>query len=109
MSDDCPLCLLEISFLSFFIVVHQAAKIETPGIHRKRLPRVFPGETTTTNDIIKLHGKEKLPVEYLPQRRRNGEKEKKVKPVEASVTDKFKKGAEKETKEEKKARKVKGL
>ncbi|XP_066349456.1 uncharacterized protein [Miscanthus floridulus] len=80
-------------------------KIETPGIPRKRLPRVFPGETTTTNDIIKLHGKEKLPVEYLPQRRRNGEK-KKVKPVEASVTDKLKKGAENETKEEKKARKA---
>ncbi|XP_062215504.1 uncharacterized protein LOC133916039 [Phragmites australis] len=81
-------------------------KIETPGNPRKWLPRVFPGETATTNDIIKLQGKEKLPVDYLPQRKRNGVKEKKVKPAEASSAASFKKEAQKETKEEKKARKA---
>ncbi|GJN40810.1 hypothetical protein PR202_gn00113 [Eleusine coracana subsp. coracana] len=81
-------------------------KIETPGNRRKRLPRVFPGETATTNDLIKLHGKEKLPVDYLPQRKRNGEKEKKVKPAEAFNAEKVKKEVHKETKEEKKARKA---
>lgn len=106
-SDESEVWDCETIVSTFSNLDNHPGKIETPGIPRKRLPRVFPGETTTTNDIIKLHGKEKLPVEYLPQRRRNGEKEKKVKPVEASVTDKFKKGAEKETKEEKKARKVK--
>ncbi|KAL5680436.1 hypothetical protein ACJX0J_006821, partial [Zea mays] len=105
-SDESEVWDCETIVSTFSNLDNHPGKIETPGIHRKRLPRVFPGETTTTNDIIKLHGKEKLPVEYLPQRRRNGEKEKKVKPVEASVTDKFKKGAEKETKEDKKARKA---
>ncbi|TVU46865.1 hypothetical protein EJB05_06437 [Eragrostis curvula] len=81
-------------------------KIETPGNRRKRLPKVFPGETATTNDIIKLHGKEKLPVDYLPQRKRIAEKEKKVKSAEASSAEKIKKEAQKETKEEKKARKA---
>ncbi|KAL6650019.1 hypothetical protein ACP70R_014243 [Stipagrostis hirtigluma subsp. patula] len=81
-------------------------KIETPGNPKRRLPRVFPGETATTKDIIKLQGKEKLPVDYLPQRKRNSDKEKKVKPAEASVAEKIKKEAHKETKEEKKARKA---
>lgn len=81
-------------------------KIQTPGNPRKQLPKVFPGETATTKDIIKLQGKEKLPVDYLPQRKRNSEKEKKTKPIEASSAENFKKGAQKETKEEKKARKA---
>lgn len=105
-SDESEVWDCETIVSTFSNLDNHPGTIETPGISRARFPRVFPGETTTTNDIIKLHGKEKLPVEYLPQRRRNGEKEKKVKPVEASVTDKFKKGAEKETKEEKKARKA---
>jgi protein LTV1 len=57
--------------------------------------------------MIKLHGKEKLPVDYLPQRKRNGEKEKKVKPAEVLSAEKCRKEVQKETKEEKKARKVK--
>ncbi|KAL6878375.1 hypothetical protein ACP4OV_012545 [Aristida adscensionis] len=81
-------------------------KIEAPGNPRKRLPRVFPGETATTKDIIKLQGKEKLPIDYLPQRKRNSEKEKKLKPAEASIGEKIKKEAHKLTKEEKKARKA---
>jgi protein LTV1 len=85
-------------------------KIQTPGNPRNRLPKVFPGETATTKDIIKLHGKEKLPVDYLPQRKRKTEKEKKPKPTEAepedSDTEYFKKVVQKETKDEKKARKV---
>lgn len=86
-------------------------KIQTPRNPRNRLPKVFPGETATTNDIIKLHGKEKLPVDYLPQRKRKSEKEKKPKPAEAeaeaeaSDTEYFKKVVQKETKDEKKARK----
>ncbi|XP_062211385.1 uncharacterized protein LOC133912584 [Phragmites australis] len=81
-------------------------QIKTLGNPRKRLPRVFPGETATTKDIIKLQGKEKLPVDYLPQRKRNGEKEKKVKTAEASSGEKIKKEVHKETKDEKKARKA---
>ena len=104
-SDESEVWDCETIVSTFSNLDNHPGKIETPGIPKKRLPRVFPGETATTNDIIKLHGKEKLPVEYLPQRKRAGEKEKKVKPAE--VADKFKKGAEKETKEEKKARKVK--
>uniref|UniRef100_A0ACD5YLA8 Uncharacterized protein n=1 Tax=Avena sativa TaxID=4498 RepID=A0ACD5YLA8_AVESA len=82
-------------------------KIQTPGNPKNRLPKVFPGETATTKDIIKLHGKEKLPVDYLPQRKRKSEKEKKPKPVEAEASDTeyFKKIVQKETKDEKKARK----
>ncbi|BAF12120.1 uncharacterized protein [Oryza sativa Japonica Group] len=81
-------------------------KIQTPGNPKNRLPKVFPGETATTKDIIRLQGKERLPVEYLPQRKRNGEKEKKAKPTETPSAESFKKGAQKETKEEKKARKA---
>ena len=85
-------------------------KIQTPGNPKNRLPKVFPGETATTKDIIKLYGKEKLPVDYLPQRKRKSEKEKKPKPAdaeaEASDTEYFKKVVQKETKDEKKARKV---
>jgi len=82
-------------------------KIQTPN-PRNRLPKVFPGETATTKDIIKLHGKEKLPVDYLPQRKRKSEKEKKPKSAEAeaSYTEYFKKVVQKETKDEKKARKA---
>ncbi|KQK21533.1 hypothetical protein BRADI_1g61380v3 [Brachypodium distachyon] len=82
-------------------------KIHTPGNPRNRLPKVFPGETARTKDIIKLQGKEKLPVEYLPQRKRNSEKEKKAKPAEVESTgdEYFKKVVQKETKDEKKARK----
>lgn len=108
-SDESEVWDCETIVSTFSNLDNHPGKIDTPGIPRKRLPRVFPGETATTNDIIKLHGKERLPVEYLPQRKRNTEKEKKVKPSDASITDKFGKGAEKETKEEKKARKVKRL
>ncbi|CAN6306488.1 unnamed protein product [Urochloa humidicola] len=104
-SDESEIWDCETIVSTFSNLDNHPGKIETPGIPKRRLPRVFPGETATTNDIIKLHGKEKLPVEYLPQRKKGGEKEKKVKPAEAA-TDKFKKGAEKETKEEKKARKA---
>ncbi|CAN6289319.1 unnamed protein product [Urochloa humidicola] len=105
-SDESEIWDCETIVSTFSNLDNHPGKIETPGIPRRRIPRVFPGETATTNDIIKLHGKEKLPVEYLPQRKRGGEKEKKVKLAEASTADKFKKGAEKETKEEKKARKA---
>ncbi|XP_044397879.1 uncharacterized protein [Triticum aestivum] len=82
-------------------------KIQTPGNPKNRLPKVFPGETATTKDIIKLHGKEKLPVDYLPQRKRKVEKEKKAKPTESSDAEYFEKVVvQKETKDEKKARKV---
>ncbi|XP_047084471.1 protein LTV1 homolog [Lolium rigidum] len=84
-------------------------KIQAPRNPRNLLPKVFPGETATTKDIIKLHGKEKLPVDYLPQRKRKSEKEKKPKPAEAEPeapdTEYFKKVVQKETKDEKKARK----
>ncbi|PUZ40933.1 hypothetical protein GQ55_9G462500 [Panicum hallii var. hallii] len=103
-SDESEVWDCETIVSTFSNLDNHPGKIETPGIPKRRFPRVFPGETATTNDIIKLHGKEKLPVEYLPQRKKGGEKEKKVKPAE--VADKFKKGAEKETKEEKKARKA---
>ncbi|CAN6284585.1 unnamed protein product [Urochloa humidicola] len=104
-SDESEIWDCETIVSTFSNLDNHPGKIETPGIPKRRLPRVFHGETATTNDIIKLHGKEKLPVEYLPQRKKGGEKEKKVKPAEAA-TDKFKKVAEKETKEEKKARKA---
>ncbi|KAJ1296966.1 hypothetical protein BS78_01G342000 [Paspalum vaginatum] len=105
-SDESEVWDCETIVSTFSNLDNHPGKIETPGNPKKRLPKVFPGETATTNDIIKLHGKEKLPVEYLPQRKRGGEKEKKGKPAEALDADKFKKGAEKETKEEKKARKA---
>ncbi|KAF8728801.1 hypothetical protein HU200_018081 [Digitaria exilis] len=105
-SDESEVWDCETIVSTFSNLDNHPGKIETPGIPKRRLPRVFPGETATINDIIKLHGKERLPVEYLPQRKRGGEKEKKVKPAEATIGDKFKKGAEKETKEEKKARKA---
>jgi protein LTV1 len=106
-SDESEIWDCETIVSTYSNLDNHPGKIETPGNPRRRLPRVFPGEIATTNDMIKLHGKEKLPVDYLPQRKRNGEKEKKVKPAEVLSAEKCRKEVQKETKEEKKARKVK--
>uniref|UniRef100_A0A0D9VUG9 Protein LTV1 homolog n=1 Tax=Leersia perrieri TaxID=77586 RepID=A0A0D9VUG9_9ORYZ len=105
-SDESEMWDCETIVSTYSNLDNHPGKIQTPGNHKKRLPKVFPGETATTKDIIKLQGKEKLPVEYLPQRKRNGVKEKKTKPTEAPTDENFNKGAQKETKEEKKARKA---
>ncbi|KAL5210773.1 hypothetical protein ABZP36_006396 [Zizania latifolia] len=105
-SDESEMWDCETIVSTYSNLDNHPGKIQTPGNPKKRLPKVFPGETATTKDIIKLHGKEKLPVEYLPQRKRNGEKEKKAKPAEAPSDENFKKEVHKETKEEKKARKA---
>ncbi|XP_006651428.1 protein LTV1 homolog isoform X1 [Oryza brachyantha] len=104
-SDESEVWDCETIVTTYSNLDNHPGKIQTPGSPKKRLPKVFPGETATTKDIIKLQGKERLPVEYLPQRKRKGEKEK-AKPTEAPSDEDFKKGAQKETKEEKKARKA---
>ncbi|KAF0911989.1 hypothetical protein E2562_012800 [Oryza meyeriana var. granulata] len=104
-SDESEMWDCETIVSTYSNLDNHPGKIQTPGNPKRRLPKVFPGETATTKDIIKLQGKERLPVEYLPQRKRNVEKEK-AKPIEAPIAENFKKGAQKETKEEKKARKA---
>jgi protein LTV1 len=106
-SDESEIWDCETIVSTYSNLDNHPAKIETPENPRKRFPRVFPGETATTNDMIKLYGKEKLPVNYLPQRKRDGEKEKKVKSAEVLSFERHRKEAHKKTKEEKKARKVK--
>ncbi|KAG8063243.1 hypothetical protein GUJ93_ZPchr0003g16492 [Zizania palustris] len=105
-SDESEMWDCETIVSTYSNLDNHPGKIQTPGNPKKRrLPKVFPGETAIV-DIIKLHGKEKLPVEYLPQSKRNSGKEKKAKPAEAPSAEKFKKEVHKETKEEKKERKA---
>lgn len=82
------------------------AKIEVPGKPKRHLPQKsvpFPGELGVGRDVITLGGKEMLPVNYLPQRKRimEGLVREKLGSVE-----KPKRKVGEESKEEKKERKV---
>lgn len=79
-------------------------KIQAPGNPKRRVPKHFPGDSALSGNVIALGGKEKLPIEFLPQSRRPVEKAKAA--VKSSGTDRQKSRPGEESKEEKKVRKV---
>ncbi|CAI9116860.1 OLC1v1018130C1 [Oldenlandia corymbosa var. corymbosa] len=81
-------------------------KIETPGIRRKKkLTEAFSGNLSSSEKIIALKGKEKLPVDFLPGgRKAAGDK---AKDANVSKPDPIKRKQHgQESKEEKKERKA---
>ncbi|WOL09583.1 hypothetical protein Cni_G18336 [Canna indica] len=79
-------------------------RIQAPGNSKKKLPRNFPGDSVPMNNLIALRGKEKLPVDYLPNKRRTADKVK----LSVSVSNEKPKRRPlgEESKEEKKERKA---
>ncbi|KAJ8512187.1 hypothetical protein OPV22_002621 [Ensete ventricosum] len=79
-------------------------RIQAPENSKQRLPRIFPGDSIAKNNVIALRGKEKLPVDYLPNKRITAEK------IRTSVvlsSEKLKRRPHsQESKEEKKERKA---
>lgn len=78
-------------------------KIQAPENPKKRVPKNFPGDLVAKSNVIALRGKEKLPVEYLPQKKKTGENLKTTVKLDA---DKPKSRQRGESKEDKKERKV---
>ncbi|KAG1328329.1 protein LTV1 [Cocos nucifera] len=78
-------------------------KIQAPENPKKRIPKNFPGDLVAKSNVIALRGKEKLPVEYLPQKKKTGEN---LKTAVKSDADKPKMRQCGESKEDKKERKV---
>ncbi|KAJ6794124.1 protein LTV1-like protein [Iris pallida] len=79
-------------------------KIQAPENPKRRLPKIFPGESVPKNNIIELRGREKLPMEFLPRNRRAVEKVKAV--VSPDIEQQKRKPHGEESKEEKKERKA---
>ncbi|URD83517.1 hypothetical protein MUK42_03557 [Musa troglodytarum] len=78
-------------------------RIQAPENPKRSLPRIFPGDSTAKNNVIALRGNEKLPVDYLPNKRRTAEK---VKTSVVLSSEKPKRRPHsQESKEEKKERK----
>ncbi|KAJ4763110.1 Protein LTV1 [Rhynchospora pubera] len=105
-SDESEMWDCETIVSTYSNLDNHPAKIEAPGNPKRRLPPKsipFPGELGAGKDVITLGGKEMLPVNYLPQRR---------KIMEGLVREKLgsaekpKKVVGEESKEEKKERKV---
>nr|XP_010909610.1 protein LTV1 homolog [Elaeis guineensis] len=78
-------------------------KIQAPENPKKRIPKNFPGDLVAKSNVIALRGKEKLPVEYLPQKKKTGEN---LKTTVKSDADKPKRRQRGESKEDKKERKA---
>lgn len=89
-------------------------KIEVPGARRKKKLATIPEASNSSAPIISLKGKEKLPVDFLPNRGKDSSGKKERKKQVADEEDSAKSKAEQlkrkqhgqESKEEKKERKV---
>lgn len=79
-------------------------RIQAPENPKKRLPKIFPGDSVAKNNMIALRGREKLPVDYLPNKRRTAERVKTS--VSVSNEKPKRRPHTEESKEEKKERKV---
>ncbi|KAG6510067.1 protein LTV1 homolog [Zingiber officinale] len=77
-------------------------RIQAPENLNKKFPRIFLGDLTTSN-VITLRGKEKLPVNYLPDKVKTADK---VKLPASLINDKPKRRSRSESKDEKKERKA---
>jgi len=80
-------------------------KIHAPQNPKRRVLKHFPGDSVSTGNLITLRGKEKLPVEFLPNNKRAVEKVKEA--VKTSGADRQRRRPHgEESKEEKKERKA---
>jgi protein LTV1 len=105
-SDESEVWDCETIVSTYSNLENHPAKIEVPRKPRRRMvPKSvpFPGELEMGKDVITLGGKEKLPVNYLPQRKKMMESL--VREKLGSV-EKPRKFVGEESKEEKKVRKV---
>jgi protein LTV1 len=105
-SDESEVWDCETIVSTYSNLENHPAKIKVPGKPRRRMvPKSvpFPGELGVGKDVIALGGKEKLPVNYLPQRKRMMES---LVRERLSSVEKPRKVVGEESKEEKKERKV---
>lgn len=105
-SDESEVWDCETIISTFSNLDNHPGKIGVPDVRRKKkLAEAISGALSSTEQIISLKGKQRLPVEFLPGARKNSsEKSKdasKSKPVQPK-----KKPHSQESKEEKKERKV---
>lgn len=102
-SDDSEIWDCETIVSTYSNFDNHPGKIQAPVNPKKRLPKIFPGEITLTGaNVIALGGKQKLPVDSLPNTRKAVEKVK----VEKGSLSTEKQNRKLESKEEKKERKA---
>ncbi|XP_008800299.2 protein LTV1 homolog [Phoenix dactylifera] len=78
-------------------------KIQAPENPKRHIPKNFPGDSVAKSNVIALRGKEKLPLEYLPQTKKTGENLKKAVKSDADKPKRRQHGESKENKKERKA------
>lgn len=104
-SDESEVWDCETIVTTYSTLDNHPGKIGAPEARRKKkLAEALSGSATGTNQVITLKGKERLPVDFLPSRKRGEEKTKDETKKKSEVQ--IKKPRAQETKEEKKERKV---
>ncbi|XP_072996602.1 uncharacterized protein [Typha latifolia] len=106
-SDESEVWDCETIVSTFSNLDNHPGKIQAPGNPKKRFPKVFSRDSTVKHDMITLRGKEMLPVDYLPQKKKHTESAKKENTLVTSSSEKPKRRVHTgESKEEKKERKA---
>ncbi|KAJ6853743.1 protein LTV1-like protein [Iris pallida] len=103
-SDESEVWDCETIVSTYSNLENHPGKIQAPENRKRRVPKIFPGDSVVKNNIIELRGRDELPVEFLPRNRKVVEK---VKAVSSLATDQQKRKPHgEESKEEKRERKA---
>ncbi|KAL8514734.1 hypothetical protein ACS0TY_013714 [Phlomoides rotata] len=106
-SDESEVWDCETIVTTYSTLDNHPGKIGAPEARRKKqLVEAISGSSLDPNQLITLKGKDRLPVDFLPRSRKNGEEKRKdEKDVNEKRSELLKKPRCQETKEEKKERK----